>query len=112
MTKERLKMGVDVYFFILWILIIVKASRVHYISVLKFKCHDIVSGLIKMLVWDLNALSIKSDCTILNSIYFHVADHLPLKVNEKGDLRLRFSDLFQVKRDLVNAHIATFKRIR
>ena len=101
-------MGIDVYFFVFWILVKVEASWVHNISVIKFKCHDIVSWLDKVLIRDLNALPIESDCTILNTIHFHIADRLPLEVDEKRDFRLGFLYLIQVKIDLIDAHIATF----
>ena len=87
-------MGIDVHFFVLGILVKVEACRVHHISILKFKCHDIVAWLVKVLIWDLNALSFESDCTVFNSIYFYVADHLPLEVNEKGNFCLGVRHLF------------------
>ena len=104
-------MRVDVNFFVHRIPEEVETSRVDHISVLKLKCNDIVSGLIEMLVWDLNTLSIESDWTIFNSIHPHITYQLSLKVNEKGNLCFRVRGFFQVKSDLICTHVATFKCI-
>ena len=74
MAEERFEMRVDVNFFIHWVLEEMKASRVHHISILKLKCYDIVTRLIEALIWDLNTLSVKGDCTILSSIHLYFAN--------------------------------------
>ena len=108
MAEERFEMRVDVNFFVRRVLEEVEASRVHDISILKLKCYDIVTRLVEVLVWDLNTLSVKGDCTIFNSIHHYFANQLSLKVNEKGDLCFSILGFFQVKSDLVYTHIATF----